>query len=92
LETGYFIFDGDQVARRAPHREQLMLDSEQTVFIVVWNAEQQYSIWPEELDLPAGWSAADKRGSKAECLEFIEQVWTDMRPLSLREFLREHGS
>jgi MbtH protein len=68
-----------------------MLDSEETQFVVVSNAEQQYSIWPVELDLPDGWSAAPMRGSKPECLSYIEQVWTDMRPLSLREFLREHG-
>ena len=69
-----------------------MLDNEDTVFVVVTNAEQQYSIWPEALPLPAGWSAAAQRGSKAECLAFIDQVWTDMRPQSLREFLRESAS
>lgn len=69
-----------------------MLDNEDTAFVVVTNAEQQYSIWPEPLPLPAGWSAAGQRGSKAECLAYIEQVWTDMRPLSLREFLHENGA
>ncbi|HSX61366.1 MAG TPA: MbtH family protein [Tahibacter sp.] len=69
-----------------------MLDNEDTVFVVVKNAEQQYSIWPDALPLPAGWTDAGKRGSKAECLAYIEQVWTDMRPLSLREFLRENGA
>lgn len=65
----------------------MMLDSDATVFIVVVNQEEQYSIWPQELPLPTGWSATGKPGSKAECLEYIEQVWTDMRPRSLREFL-----
>ena len=51
---------------------------------VVVNHEEQYSIWPAERDLPAGWSEAGKRGRKAECLEYIGQVWTDMRPKSLR--------
>ena len=69
-----------------------MLDNENTVFVVVVNDEQQYSIWPEALPLPAGWTAAGQRGSKAECLARVEQVWTDMRPLSLREFLRERGT
>jgi MbtH protein len=69
-----------------------MLDNEDTEFVVVTNAEQQYSIWPEALPLPAGWSAVGERGSKAACLAYIERVWTDMRPLSLREFLRASGS
>ena len=51
---------------------------------VVVNHEEQYSIWPAERDLPAGWSEVGKRGRKAECLEYIGQVWTDMRPKSLR--------
>jgi MbtH protein len=59
-------------------------DDPETVFMVVKNHEEQYSIWPEYKPLPAGWTAAEKRGPKAECLDYIEQVWTDMRPLSLR--------
>ena len=51
---------------------------------VVVNHEEQYPIWPAERDLPAGWSEVGKRGRKAECLEYIGQVWTDMRPKSLR--------
>jgi len=53
-------------------------------YVVVVNDEEQYSIWPEGRDIPAGWKAAGKSGSKQECLEYIESVWTDMRPLSLR--------
>jgi len=56
---------------------------------VVVNHEEQYSIWPEGRDLPLGWRLAGKAGSKAECLAYIEQVWTDMRPLSLREQMRK---
>ena len=52
---------------------------------VVVNHEEQYSIWPADRDLPAGWQAEGTSGSKAACLERIEQVWTDMRPRSLRE-------
>jgi len=59
-------------------------DAGEAVYTVVVNHEDQYSIWPVGRDLPAGWRKAGKTGSKAECLEHIGQVWTDMRPLSLR--------
>jgi MbtH protein len=55
-----------------------------TVYKVVLNHEEQYSIWPADRDNALGWVDAGKKGSKAECLSYIEQVWTDMRPLSLR--------
>lgn len=51
---------------------------------VVVNDEGQYSIWPVDRQNPAGWKDAGKAGRKAECLEYINEVWTDMRPLSLR--------
>ena len=54
-------------------------------FTVVVNQEEQYSIWPQEKPLPLGWSEAGKKGDKEECLTYIEAVWTDMRPLSLRQ-------
>lgn len=60
-----------------------------TVYSVVMNHEEQYSIWPAGRDLPPGWKAAGKTGSKSECLAYIEQVWTDMRPLSLRQRMSE---
>jgi MbtH protein len=56
---------------------------EQT-YVVVVNDEEQYSIWPEDRDLPQGWRAAGFSGSKESCLEHIGTEWTDMRPLSLR--------
>ena len=52
---------------------------------VVVNDEDQYSVWPVARANPPGWCDAGKTGSKAECLAYIEQVWTDMRPRSLRE-------
>lgn len=55
------------------------------MYIVVVNHEEQYSIWPEDRPLPNGWRSAGKVGSKEECLAHIDQVWTDMRPLSLRQ-------
>ena len=56
---------------------------------VVVNHEEQYSIWPADRDLPLGWREAGKQGTKAECLAYIDEVWTDMRPLSLRRKLDE---
>jgi MbtH protein len=66
-------------------------NSPDTRFVVVVNQEEQYSIWPDYKEIPAGWRALDKQGSKEECLAYIEQVWTDMRPLSLRQALQEQG-
>jgi MbtH protein len=59
-------------------------EDDQTIFRVVVNHEEQYSIWPEYRDLPMGWRDAGKVGPRQECLAYIEEVWTDMRPLSLR--------
>jgi MbtH protein len=53
-------------------------------YAVVLNDEEQYSIWPADRELPAGWRAEGKSGSRSECLDHIGEVWTDMRPLSLR--------
>ncbi|MEV6949318.1 MbtH family NRPS accessory protein [Streptomyces sp. NPDC051172] len=57
------------------------------MYTVVVNHEEQYSIWPESMDVPDGWRPEGTAGSKVECLEHIEQVWTDMRPLSLRRWV-----
>jgi MbtH protein len=56
-----------------------------TTYKVVLNHEEQYSIWPAERENPLGWSDAGKSGPKEECLAYIKEVWTDMRPLSLRQ-------
>lgn len=56
-----------------------------TIYKVVVNHEEQYSIWPVDRDNALGWSDAGKSGTKAECLAHIKEVWTDMRPLSLRK-------
>ncbi len=55
------------------------------------NHEEQYSIWPADRELPLGGNAVGKTGTKKECLGYIEEVWTDMRPLSLRKRM-EAGS
>ncbi|MGO7169633.1 MbtH family protein [Rhizobium leguminosarum] len=51
--------------------------------MVLINDEGQYSLWPITKEIPAGWRAAGKEGQQDECLEYIEQSWVDMRPLSL---------
>lgn len=58
-------------------------------YAVVVNHEEQYSIWPTEKPMPDGWRTAGKEGSRQECLDYIQEVWTDMRPLSLRTQMEE---
>ena len=60
-----------------------------TIYKVVMNNEEQYSIWPADRENALGWMDAGKSGTKAECLAYIEEVWTDMRPLSLRKKVAE---
>jgi MbtH protein len=60
-------------------------------FVVVVNHEEQYSIWPADRPVPAGWSLAGQPGSKEECLALVRTLWTDMRPLSLRAAQDEPG-
>jgi MbtH protein len=55
-----------------------------TIYKVVVNHEEQYSIWPADRENPLGWQDVGKTGLKAECLAYIKEIWTDMRPLSLR--------
>ena len=59
------------------------------IYKVVVNHEEQYSIWPVDKDNPLGWKDVGKTGTKAECLAYIKEVWTDMRPLSLRKKMEE---
>jgi MbtH protein len=60
---------------------------DQPEFLVVRNAEEQYSIWAANLALPAGWEPVGAEGSKEQCLEYIRTHWTDMTPASLRRAL-----
>jgi MbtH protein len=55
-----------------------------TIYKVVVNDEEQYSIYPADRANPLGWNDVGKTGPKPECLAYIKEVWTDMRPLSLR--------
>lgn len=54
-------------------------------YIVVINHEEQYSIWLADREIPNGWKDVGKRGKKADCLTYVGEVWTDMRPKSLRD-------
>lgn len=62
-------------------------DDTTTVYEVVMNHEEQYSIWPADRVLPAGWTLVGFRSIKSECLARINEIWADMRPLSLRKEL-----
>jgi len=64
-----------------------MTDSDDERYVCVRNGEDQYSIWWVDRDLPAGWEVVGEPGSKQECLDHIERVWTDMRPRSVRQGL-----
>jgi MbtH protein len=64
---------------------------DKTIYKVVLNDEEQYSIWPAHSRNAMGWKDAGKRGTKAECLAYISEVWTDMRPLSLRRKMQNQG-
>lgn len=59
-------------------------DAEDHRYKVVVNHEEEHSIWPVEQENPPGWKAEGFEGARKECLDHIEEVWTDMRPLSLR--------
>ena len=64
-------------------------EEDNTTYKVIVNAEEQYSIWPADREDPLGWKDVGKSGSKQECLAYIQEVWTDMRPLSLRRQMEQ---
>jgi MbtH protein len=64
-------------------------ENEKGEYLVLVNEEGQYSLWPEFLDIPLGWAATGPKGERKVCLEWIDQNWTDMRPLSLRRQMEE---
>jgi MbtH protein len=67
--------------------EELMPEDREDLrtYKVVVNHEEQYSLWPHDRENPAGWRDAGKQGTRQDCLAFIQEVWVDMRPLSLRK-------
>lgn len=60
-------------------------DEAEARYVVLINGEEQHSLWPAAKAIPEGWRQVGAEGSKAECLQYVETHWTDMRPLSLRE-------
>lgn len=64
-----------------------MPEEQELTYKVVVNHEEQYSIWPANRELPAGWSDEGTVGPKDECLSHIDEIWVDMRPLSLRRHI-----
>jgi len=64
-------------------------EEDNTIYKVVVNHEEQYSIWPAQRENALGWSDAGKSGLKPECLAYVKEVWTDMRPLSLRRMMAQ---
>jgi MbtH protein len=65
---------------------------DKTIYKVVVNHEEQYSIWTADKENAFGWQDVGKTGLKSECLEYIKEVWTDMKPLSLRKKMEELSS
>ena len=65
------------------------MSADERIYEVVLNHEEQYSIWPAGEAVPAGWSAAGVSGPKEDCLDHIAEVWTDLRPLSLRKHMSQ---
>jgi MbtH protein len=64
-------------------------DNENDTFIVLVNDEGQYSLWPDFIDVPAGWRSVGPKGNRATCLAWIDETWIDMRPLSLVRQMEE---
>ena len=81
----------ESIHRTGDEGRQMNKDDKEdtTTYKVVVNHEEQYSIWPAEKKNPPGWTDKGKTGPKAECLAYINEVWTDMRPLSLRRKMEQ---
>ncbi len=60
-------------------------DDDSRIYRVVVNHEEQYSLWPQDRPLPGGWRASGMTGTKLQCMAHVDEVWTDMRPLSVRQ-------
>jgi len=67
-------------------------EEDTTIYRVVMNHEEQYSIWPAEREIPSGWRGVGRSGTKAECLAYIKEAWTDMRPLSVRRRMEDSAA
>jgi len=67
-------------------------EEDKRIYVVVVNHEEQYSIWPADREVPLGWRATGFKGTKQACLDNIKEIWTDMRPLSLRKKMEEEAA
>ncbi|QEU96355.1 MbtH family protein [Streptomyces kanamyceticus] len=67
-------------------------ENEEGQYLVLVNDEEQHSLWPATIEVPAGWRTAHGADSRAECLAYIERTWTDMRPAGLRREMDEVAS
>jgi MbtH protein len=80
-------FHKRRLITRAPRKRGATVtnpfDDEEGEFCVLINEEGQYSLWPTFKEVPDGWTTVGPRGARAECLTYIEEHWTDMRPRSL---------
>jgi MbtH protein len=77
------------VAAREKREDAVMSGEDTTIYKVVMNDEEQYSIWPADRENPMGWRDAGFSGPKAQCLEWIKEHWTDMRPKSSRDLMND---
>ena len=73
----------------AETKQTIAEDETQEMYYVVKNIEEQYSIWPSYKQIPKGWETVGEAKNKPACLARIEEIWTDMRPLSLRKQMEE---
>ena len=69
-------------------QEIQIADEYQEMYLILINHEEQYSLWPSYKPIPAGWTAVGEKRTKEECIAYIDIVWIDMRPLSLRKQMK----
>ena len=62
-------------------------DHEGGIFLVLKNAEGQHSLWPQDIDIPAGWSVMSGPATRTDCIDYIDRTWTDLRPESLARWM-----
>lgn len=65
------------------------LNDDKEQFLVLMNHEGQYSLWPSYKSIPVGWKEVFSENTKEKCLAYVENVWTDMRPLSLQKKMKK---
>jgi MbtH protein len=82
----------ERITMKTENQQTMVPEDSSELYYVVKNTEEQYSIWPHYKKIPEGWEAVGEPKPKAECLAYIENIWTDMRPLSLRRQMEELAS